>query len=145
MVGNISSLIQHEWDDPKSCLSVFFDTLQQNSYSKWSINQPAPNSKCMGIQAKQKQFPFHGRAALSCPHTSPVKLTLILAFWLPITAVLSRSLLWSPACGPSAAPSLTLHLLSQCLYLLCPCSPSVPTAPPQPPLYQVPSLPQASS
>lgn len=60
-------------------------------------------------------------------------------FWFPITAVLSRSLLWSPAWGPSAAAGITPHLLSQCLYLLCPRSPSAPAAPPQPPLYRVPS------
>ena len=56
---------------------------------------------------------------------SPAKMPPILAFWFPITTVLSRSLAWSPAWGPSAAPCLT----GPPLPLPAPPLPSLPFSP----------------
>lgn len=74
--------------------------------SSWRISPQHWAGSTGAFWQSQKQFPLHGRAALSSPQ-SPERLTLILA---SAPAVLSRSLLRSPAWGPSAVPNLTPHL-----------------------------------
>lgn len=105
-------------------LACFLETLQPSSYSKWRISPQRWAGSTGALWQSLEQLPLHGRGAFSSLQ-SPERLTLILAS-APTAAVLSRSFR-SPARGPSAAPSLTPHLPSQCLSLLCPHSFSVPS------------------
>lgn len=102
------------WYNMNRMIPSLPDLFSLRCYSKaatpgsWRISPQHWAGSTGAFQQSQKQFPLHGRVALSSPQ-SPERLTLILAS-APATAVLSRSLLRSPAWGPSAAPSLTPHL-----------------------------------
>lgn len=81
------------------------------------------------FRQSRKQFPFHGRVALCSPRMSLAKLTPILAFWFPIAAVLSRSLLVSnlrSICStqPHTTPPLPVPVSPLPSLSFSPCCPS---------------------
>lgn len=141
--GNVSAFRQYEHHDPKPCFSLFFYALQQRSCPKYQ--SPVTEHQVPGHSGKDTGI-FSHVPELHSPHMNPAKLTLFLALWFPVSAVLSMSLPWSPDWNSSDVLSLTLHL-SQCLYLLTPHSylltphsPSVSDDPLQLPLYWVSSM-----